>query len=120
MSVYPTGLTNYFHPSQISDSESVTVLINYPIVLKSFVCGLVSDLDTNRGSVFYKLFDGDSEIFRIQSALDITSAASLNPRYSFSFPMNGIKVSTSLGISIKSSGYIPGIKGDGVSVLYQR
>ncbi len=123
MSVYPTGLTNYFHASEIADSSTRTSLLTGPLALKSIVCGAKTTSGQDDGGFIYKLFDGSTEVYRIYDCLtsgsaDIFSLAS--PRFNIFFPLSGLRINSSLEISIESQGTMSGLKAVGISVLYRR
>ena len=121
MSVYPTGLTNYFENS-VDAGATPTKLLDGPLALKSFACN-VRTTTANTGGFVLKLFDGsEDEIFRIFEA-DNTFGygfASSSNRFSFSLPLNGIRVTDSLQISIEAIGVMTNLTAEGISVIYQR
>tara|TARA_R110000824_G_scaffold141445_3_gene308005 strand:- start:56 stop:427 length:372 start_codon:yes stop_codon:yes gene_type:complete len=122
--IYPTGLTNYFHSAEIAASATVTPLVYGPLALKSFACG-ISGPDGpggTSGGFTYKLYDGEVEVFRIfdteENALVVYAATS--NRFSFSLPLNGLRVKNSIGITIEATGTFTDLVASGISILYQR
>ena len=124
LSVYPTGLTNYFHPDPIADSSTRTSLLTGPLALKSITCGAtLSSGDQDDGGFIYKLFDGSTEIYRIFDCISSGSEflySSANSRFNIFFPLAGLRVNSSLEISIESVGTMTNLKAVGISVLYRR
>tara|TARA_R110000822_G_scaffold26787_2_gene80395 strand:- start:1632 stop:1997 length:366 start_codon:yes stop_codon:yes gene_type:complete len=121
LSVYPTGLTNYFE-SSVDAGATPTKLLDGPLALKSFACS-VRTTNSNTGGFVLKLFDGsEDEIFRIFDAANPSGLVwgSFSNRFSFSLPLNGIRVTDSLQISIEATGTMTNLTAEGISVIYQR
>ena len=97
MSVYPTGLTNYFE-SSVDAGATPTKLLDGPLALKSFACS-VRTTNSNTGGLVWGSFSN---------------------RFSFSLPLNGIRVTDSLQISIEATGTMTNLTAEGISVIYQR
>tara|TARA_R110000822_G_scaffold29771_3_gene87275 strand:- start:1681 stop:2043 length:363 start_codon:yes stop_codon:yes gene_type:complete len=119
--IYPTSLTNYYHPDSIAADGTPVTILSGPFILKSFVCGNTKTINgSSKGGFEYKLFDGDDEIFRVrENGGDLTYGA-VFPRYSFSFPLNGIRISNSLQASMSTVGTYINATAVGISILYQR
>lgn len=120
--IYPTGLTNYFKQT-VDAGATPTKLLDGPLALKSFACGMKTTGNLDSGGFVYKLFDGsEDEIFRIfDSSHDaVTQYASFITRFSFSLPLNGLRVTDSLQISIEAVGTMTNLTAEGISVMYQR
>tara|TARA_R110000822_G_scaffold26787_3_gene80402 strand:- start:1622 stop:1987 length:366 start_codon:yes stop_codon:yes gene_type:complete len=121
LSVYPTGLTNYFYPTDIPSSADRVLILDGPIVVKSFSCNQRCPGSGQSGSFSFKLFDGidGEEIFRVFTGVAGAGYGGAFPRFSFVLPMNGLRVLNSLMLEFTSLGaYNPATAG--ISVLYQR
>lgn len=116
--IYPTGLTNYFRTTDIDIDTGRVLILDGPIVVKSFACNQINGDDADVGSFKLKLFDGigGDEIFRVYTGSEWGGIA---PRMSFLLPLNGIRVLDSLMLEFISVGDYAGAKA-GISVLYQR
>ena len=126
--ISPTPVKNYYHSGDIAaHASTITVLINHPIVLKGIQCGKTQDnADGSTYTEFsfsFRLFDGDSEIIRIYESPDGAESGGCLSYWSFSFPLNGIRINDSLGIRISAVAgpdAIPaGFAASGISVVYQ-
>jgi len=120
--IYPTGLTNYFKKT-VDAGATPTKLLDGPLALKSFACGMKTSSTSDTGGFVYKLFDGsEDEIFRIfDSSHDaLLQYTSFITRFSFSLPLNGLRVTDSLQISIEAVGTMTNLTAEGISVMYQR
>lgn len=121
MSIYPSGLTNYFENS-VDAGATPTKLLDGPLALKSFVCS-VKTTSSNTGGFALKLFDGsEDEIFRISESNNPSGLiwGAFSNRFSFALPLNGIRVTDSLQISIEAIGLMTNLTAEGISVIYQR
>ena len=124
MSVYPTGLTSYFSPEDIPNDTGRVLILDGPIVVKSFAFTQQTNFaGGGLGNYTAKLFDGidGEEIFRIYTASPVSTSSygGLLPRLSFNLPMNGIRVRNSLMLEFTTFGnYSPAVSR--MSVLYQR
>ncbi len=122
MSIYPTGLTNYFENS-VDAGATPTKLLDGPLALKSFVCSVKTTSVSNAGGFVLKLFDGsEDEIFRISESNNpsLLIWGAFSNRFSFALPLNGIRVTDSLQISIEAIGGMTNLTAEGISVIYQR
>jgi hypothetical protein len=125
LSVYPTPIINFYSDSEIEAGDGIVNVINRPIVLKSFYVNVSNQNYTNNnGSFTLKMFDGTNEIIRIYDGADSASAhqglhGALVTNFSFKFPSNGIRFSSSLALSIvNSNGFNPFVI-ESISVMHQ-
>jgi hypothetical protein len=125
LSVYPTPIINFYSDSGIEAGDGIVNVINRPIVLKSFYLNVSNqNYDNTPGSFTLKMFDGTNEIIRIYDGADSTAAhqgvqGSLLSNFSFKSPSNGIRISSSLALSIVNSNGSNPFVIESISVMYQ-
>lgn len=125
MSIYPAAISCYRHPSNIAQSATPTEILSGPLTLKSIDVSLSRPTpDAVAMGQIISIFDGDDLVFRVCYADSPDRGyAGVDPRQVVDFPLSGLRIEGSLGISlVMASSAAPslGVEIYNVSVLYQR
>ena len=126
MSIYPAAISCHRHPSNIAQSATPTEILSGPLTLKSIDVSLSRPtLGVVVSGQLISIFDGDDLVFRVCYAKSPDRGyAGLDPRQVVDFPLSGLRIEGSLGVSLEmvnsaDAGSV-GVELYNVSVLYQR